>query len=370
MRKRALVLALVSMLMVLMVGCSANARQYREAKRLMESGSYSEAAEIFSTINEYKDSDNLYKSCLYSQGQELMEEQEYSKAADIFSSIKEYNDSEELYNSCIYNNGLAAMKKGQYAYALKCFEQIPNYKDTSDLKNECQHTIDVKMDTTAPVISGIKEDDVLEVGHGEKFNLKEYLSNKISIEDNVSGEINDFSLNLPDEDIYDSDTGEIDSRKSGTYAFSISAVDEAKNEAVIHFSVRVKNEYVEKAKKQLLADWTFEYVYLEKKGGKSSLAKASDFNLIGESVPTFKVKEDGTFTMKVDDETAYVGKWSVADTEDSIASSTDGLAYFYYFSCTNYPLLDMVAGVATDTNKLHIMITADKYRFTYCFTRK
>ncbi len=263
MKKRIHVVALICVLSaVFLAGCSSS--KYKEAKALMDNGSYSEAAEIFATITNYNDSEELYKSCMYNKGKALIDAGTLSEAADVFSAIIDYKDSKELYSSCIYSQGQKYIRENNYTEAQMCFEKISDYKDASDMAQECGHIIDVKNDKTAPNIIGITEGEVLEIQFNEEYNLKDYLNKNVSVTDDVSGEITDYKINT-ESTIYDPDNGKIDTKKDGTFSFSLVAADEAENKASVNFSVHID------ALLRITADTEFPLVMYDGELGKYTL---------------------------------------------------------------------------------------------------
>lgn len=177
------------------------------------------------------------KSGQYQKAKEMMESGQYAEAAEIFSEISDYEDSQELYNTCMYEQGKAFMDEGNYTDAKACFENISDYEDASELITECDHMIAVKNDTTAPTIMGISEEEVIKVEFNEDFNLKSYLDKCVKIEDDVTENIN-YSIATTSA-VYDKDNGNVNTLEGGTFDFTISATDEAGNKSAVNFSVFV-----------------------------------------------------------------------------------------------------------------------------------
>jgi len=239
--KRSIIIG--SLFVFMLTGCtSADAKKYENAKELMDGGSYTEAAEIFSSIKEYEDSEELYASCMYSQGQAYMDDNNYTGAKE-------------------------------------CFEEIPDYEDVSKLIDECDHMIAVKNDETAPTISGIAEGDVIELKFNEEFNLKKYLDGAIKIKDDVSENIDDYTIRTTAE-IYDPDNGEVNTLQDGTYEFAVNAEDEAKNKSTVNFSIHIDATlYVSK-------DSEFPIVVYEDELGKYTINSVTHYSSF-ESAPNY-----------------------------------------------------------------------------------
>lgn len=177
------------------------------------------------------------KSGQYNKAKDLMENGQFSEAANIFSSITDYEDSQDLYNSCVYSQGTELMEEDNYTDAKACFESITDYKDSSELTAKCEHMITVKNDATAPTINGMNEGDTIEVKFNEDYNLKNYLDSIVTIEDDVSENL-DYSI-VTSSPIYDQDNGKIDTTQDGSFDFSISTEDEAHNKTAVNFSIHI-----------------------------------------------------------------------------------------------------------------------------------
>lgn len=101
-------------------GCEAMyAKKYEKAQALYSQGKYSEAADIFSGIRDYKDS--------------------YQLAADSYFEAKDYESASEMYlylsskgsQKNIYRKAVCNYELGDYDNASYTFEKIPEYGDAS-----------------------------------------------------------------------------------------------------------------------------------------------------------------------------------------------------------------------------------------------
>lgn len=177
------------------------------------------------------------KSGKYDKAKEMMENGQYSEAAEVFSTISDYEDSQELYNSCMYEQGKKYISENNYTDAKACLETILDYKDASGLVAECDHMIAVKNDSVPPTVTGINEGDVIELKFDEDFNLKSYLDGAVKIEDDVTKDIS-YDI-VTTAAVYDKDNGKVNTLEGGTYDFTISTADEAGNKSAVNFSVHV-----------------------------------------------------------------------------------------------------------------------------------
>lgn len=176
----------------------------------------------------------------YHKGKQMMDNQNYSKAVESFSTITDYKDTNSLYTKCLYEYGKQLISEEKYKKALECFSGIREYKDTQELYEKTNHLFDIQNDTTPPKIVGIDNKTIVEVEYREEFNINTYLSNIVSITDNISGDIDSYGINS-DSEIFDKDTGKINTNIPGEYKFTISASDEAGNIGTVAFKLKIKD---------------------------------------------------------------------------------------------------------------------------------
>lgn len=219
------------------------AGKYAKANKAIEKADYSTAFDILEGIPDYKDSQRLSMLCAYEQGKEAKENGDYEKAKTFFDSIPEYEDAESLSIACVYELGKTAMEEKDYLKAKELFDSIPEYEDAKELSEQSSHLNDVANDKEAPKISGIEED--IDIKSGIEYNFKEYVAKKISITDNVTKEIADYNITC-DNEAFEQGTGNIDTRKAQTLEFSISAKDEAGNEASVKTNLNIKPVHITK----------------------------------------------------------------------------------------------------------------------------
>jgi hypothetical protein len=136
---------------------------YQEALKKKENSwkteDFQDAANIFTQIKGYKDSDYLAEECLILSNEILYDnalfkmkhggnEDVYYAAAQDFEKLKGYKDADCLRNECetlakesIYKHGRNMMRvsynESSYQEASKIFEKISGYKDSDKLFNEC-----------------------------------------------------------------------------------------------------------------------------------------------------------------------------------------------------------------------------------------
>lgn len=176
----------------------------------------------------------------YNKGKSFMSEGKYDKAMEAFAEIEDYKDSDVLWTESVYEYGRYLMDTGDYKSAIECFDKIQNYNDAKALNRECARLYEIQTDTEPPVIKGIESGSTIEAEYRSEFNIKQYVEQKISIEDNVTEKISTYDL-ITESDVYDSESGAIDTNQPGEYQFTINAQDEAGNEGKLGFTVKVKD---------------------------------------------------------------------------------------------------------------------------------
>lgn len=122
---------------------------YKEAKSLMESGSYYSAEYRFDSIRDYRNSDELYTECFnkarYNDAKTRMakgDTENVQIAEELLKEIAGYENSDELLAECnkiiIYNQAVQNMNDMYYEQAEKLFESISDYSDSKDMAEKCR----------------------------------------------------------------------------------------------------------------------------------------------------------------------------------------------------------------------------------------
>lgn len=100
-------------------------------------------------------------------------------------------------------------------------------------------------DEEAPAFSGIDEGQTIEVQCGTDFNLKDYLSKNLKVTDNKDGDISEYIITT-DENVYDSETGAVDTKQSGTFDVSLEAKDKADNASTLSVKLQLNPVHITK----------------------------------------------------------------------------------------------------------------------------
>ena len=130
---------LLATVMFLLTGC--NSSDYKKATELLESGSYEEAAELFSSLGDYEDSAELLKTCHYKEAEALLENDQYMDAADIYASLGDYEDCKDKYQECLYEQAGVLVNEGKLEEAADMYDSLNQYKDSKTKLEEINHSI-------------------------------------------------------------------------------------------------------------------------------------------------------------------------------------------------------------------------------------
>ena len=128
---------------------------YKTGISLYESEKYSQAAEVFESLDGFADSkkmliacDEGIKSVKYSDAQKLFKDKEYEQAISIFESLGNYKDSKEMIESVKqkisedkYNLAESKFNSQNYVDAIKLYTELGNYKDSKEKIEKIQNRL-------------------------------------------------------------------------------------------------------------------------------------------------------------------------------------------------------------------------------------
>ena len=113
--------------------------KYNFAFELMNDRKYSEAAEAFGNLADYKESANMVKECNYQSAVALLNAGKYEDAITVFEQLHDYNDSEGMVKECKYQLAVSLVSDGKYDEAISTFETLDDYKNSANLVKECKY---------------------------------------------------------------------------------------------------------------------------------------------------------------------------------------------------------------------------------------
>ena len=111
------------------------AAKYNNAVKLYEASKFDEAIDVFTNLDDYKDSADQIKNCKYGKAMSYAKEGKYDEAILIFSQVKDYKDSSKQ----IYDIAMSFVKAGEYNEAISSFSKINSYKDSADQIKNCKY---------------------------------------------------------------------------------------------------------------------------------------------------------------------------------------------------------------------------------------
>ncbi len=134
-----IIAAIIGIICLTVIPDKLNERNYEKAKQLSAEGKYEEAAQVYLKLDDYEDSQSLYKASKYAHAQALEEQGSFLEAKAVYDSLGIYNDSMAKSLSCTYNLALTKLDDGKFDEAKSLFETITDYSDSKDRINECSY---------------------------------------------------------------------------------------------------------------------------------------------------------------------------------------------------------------------------------------
>lgn len=142
----ALCTVLLLVINTIILPAKKRSEQYDTAIKLMESGSYAEAAEAFALLENYKDAEAKAKECQYDDAKQKMDSKQYLEAKKIFEQLGDYKDSKEQFeyvteqiqlekNEANYTKALEFIESKDYESAYNLLNKTKGYKDVDSILN-------------------------------------------------------------------------------------------------------------------------------------------------------------------------------------------------------------------------------------------
>lgn len=167
---------------------------YSKAIKMMGTGEYDSAIELFTSLNGYKDSSAQIDESHYLKGMAYLETGEYEEAISIFQNIKNYKDSGDLISFCLYSKGLDAYDNADYETAIGLLDSLGDYKNAHEYVVNSIVTLQLNEDKYLPritkIIDELSEEQLYEVGMhlfelGDYNNTIEILKNCVGYKDSI-----------------------------------------------------------------------------------------------------------------------------------------------------------------------------------------
>ena len=135
---------------------TANMRAYSSAEKTLEEANYTEAANQFEALGDYKDAQDRAKGATYQYAQSLMDTGVYTDAAEVFSGLGDYQDAFEKANEARYLNAKTVMESKEYETAHQLFADLGDYSDASHMADECIYLAAVEKYDAGELTSAIE----------------------------------------------------------------------------------------------------------------------------------------------------------------------------------------------------------------------
>lgn len=128
---------------------------YKNGLSLYDNGKYSEAAEVFENLDNFKESEKMLSTCneelkkqKYSKAQDLFNNREYDVAIAEFEALGDYENSAEMIqiiNQKIledkYSLAESQFNSQNYVEAVKLYTELDNYKDSKQKIEKIQNRL-------------------------------------------------------------------------------------------------------------------------------------------------------------------------------------------------------------------------------------
>lgn len=107
---------------------------YEKANYLLEQKQFDDAAAVFESLGDYKDSSNMKRQSGYLKGKDLIENKKYHEAIAAFKGLENYEDTGKLIAQAKYEQALLDIGSGEYKEAADFLNDAKNYVDDAKTK--------------------------------------------------------------------------------------------------------------------------------------------------------------------------------------------------------------------------------------------
>lgn len=137
---------------ILCFALTGNMRKYDSGSKLMESGNYAEAATMFDTLDDYKDSAQKFNECKYNQAEALYLKEEYAEALKIYQTIDGYKDTKAKIEDCEYQQTVDAQFIKDLAIGLhkRWAYELPEENVFDNSETKVRELINCELDILQP----------------------------------------------------------------------------------------------------------------------------------------------------------------------------------------------------------------------------
>ncbi len=151
-KNRIRIFAVIGTVLLIAAVCSAlfvfiPLTKYNRGNELLQKGLYIEAAEVFSSLKGYRDSETKVREIeaavleeYYQKAVSLLNEGQYSEASEAFAAIESYKDSAEkaseaksMYLDDQYNKAVILIESDHLAEGIEILLKLNDYRDSADV---------------------------------------------------------------------------------------------------------------------------------------------------------------------------------------------------------------------------------------------
>lgn len=106
--------------------------KYGAATELMNSGRLDEARAAFTALGDYSDAADMVTRCDYLAAEELLDEKDYDGAREAFLALGDYSDAATRADEALYDKAVALLDEGDSDSAKEIFDSLGDYSDSAD----------------------------------------------------------------------------------------------------------------------------------------------------------------------------------------------------------------------------------------------
>ena len=134
-----LVAAMLVAAIVISVPMIHKTNQYDRAMTLYDEGKYSEAEALFTSLDNYKDSESLALDCRYQQALQMLNAGDWDTSKQMFLAMGDYSDAASMLLQCDYVHGQQLLDNGEYDEAKTIFLALGDYSDAASMLLQCDY---------------------------------------------------------------------------------------------------------------------------------------------------------------------------------------------------------------------------------------
>lgn len=127
-----IILAAISVASIKFILPTLPSFKYHKAMELYENGRYEESIDIFTTLGNYRDSEQLILSSKYNIAKSYFSRADYDKAINEFKELGPFKDSVDMVKSCLYFKAMGYASNKEWDAAIETITPIIGYSDSEE----------------------------------------------------------------------------------------------------------------------------------------------------------------------------------------------------------------------------------------------